>query len=201
MSEDLDCSLQLCPKITSEHINLTPFSSMNVRLAAQVLSQSVSTALFTWGSPEASATATFCKMFDLFFDCMNVRNIDEAKHKIKPFLAPYQSVDDERLEWLSKTFLKYLSDWTKSIDKRPGQFTPADKSKMFIAWQTYEAVQITTHSVIDLVKYLLQNGVQYVLTERLCQDLLENYFGRQRALGRRQDNPNVRLFGYHDNAI
>ena len=72
---------------------------------------------------------------------------------------------------------------------------------MFIAWQTYEAVQITTHSVIDLVKYLLQNGVQYVLTERLCQDPLENYFGRQRALGRRQDNPNVRLFGYHDNAI
>ena len=29
MTEDLDCSLQLCPKITSEHIHLTPFSCMS----------------------------------------------------------------------------------------------------------------------------------------------------------------------------
>ena len=36
MTEDLECGLQLCPKITSEHINLTSFSVMNVRLAAQV---------------------------------------------------------------------------------------------------------------------------------------------------------------------
>ena len=36
--EDLECGLQLCPKITTEHIQLTPFSLVNVRLAAQVLS-------------------------------------------------------------------------------------------------------------------------------------------------------------------
>ena len=40
-----------------------------------------------------------------------------------------------------------------------------------------------------------------MLTERFCQDPLENYFGRQRSMGRRRDNPNLRTFGYQDNTI
>ena len=43
--EDLECGLHLVPKITTEHINLLAFSVMNVSLAAQVLSSSVSVAL------------------------------------------------------------------------------------------------------------------------------------------------------------
>ena len=72
---------------------------------------------------------------------------------------------------------------------------------MFISWQTYEGVKITVHSAIELTKYLLQQNVPYVLTERFCQDPLENYFGRQRSLGRRKDNPSLRDFGYNDNTI
>ena len=45
---------------------------------------------------------------------------------------------------------------------------------MFLSWQTCEATLITTHSLIELVKFLLQNNVKYVLTERFCQDPLEN---------------------------
>lgn len=36
--DDIELGLQLCTKITTEHVNLSPFSVMNVRLAAQVLS-------------------------------------------------------------------------------------------------------------------------------------------------------------------
>ena len=43
--------------------------------------------------------------------------------------------------------------------------------------------------------------VEYVLTERLCQDPLENYFGRKRSKSQRKDNPNLRTFGYEDNAL
>ena len=77
MLEDLDCGLQLCPKITTEHIKLTPFSVMNVRLAAQVLSTSVSVALKSFGPPEATATAKYCEMFAKSFDCFIVRNTKE----------------------------------------------------------------------------------------------------------------------------
>ena len=39
------------------------------------------------------------------------------------------------------------------------------------------------------------------MTESFCQDPLENYFGQQRAIGARKDNPSVRDFGFNDNSI
>ena len=50
-------------------------------------------------------------------------------------------------------------------------------------------------------KFLLQQGTLYIFSERFCQNDLENYFGKQRAIGRRCDNPTVRDFGYYDNTI
>ena len=55
--------------------------------------------------------------------------------------------------------------------------------------------------MIDICKFLLQEGMEYVLTERFCQDPAEEYFGSQRKLGRRNDNPDIRTFGYNDNTI
>ena len=72
---------------------------------------------------------------------------------------------------------------------------------MFISSQTYEGLKITVNSIIEATQFLLQHQVKYVLTERFCQDPLENYFGRQRSLGSRKDNPSMADFGYNDNAI
>lgn len=199
--EDIECGLHLLPKLTYDHVKLTPFSCMNVRLAAQVLSESVGKVLQTFGSTQAKRTATFCLMMDKFFDCLNVRNSSEFVTKQKPFLKPFSSEHDERFTWLKETFLKYFSDWQESIEARMGNFSQGDKNNMFISWQTYEGIKITTQSVIELTKYLIQNGVSYVLTERFCQDPLENYFGRQRSMGRRKDNPTIRDFGFNDNTI
>ena len=91
MMEDLECGLQICPKITTEHIQLTPFSLWNVRLAAKVLSSSVSIALKSFGPQEAAGTALYCEMFDKFFDCLNLRNCTEHITKQKPFFKPYSS--------------------------------------------------------------------------------------------------------------
>ena len=63
---------------------------------------------------------------------------------------------------------------------------------MFILWQTYEGFQLTVHSFKEVCRILLEHGVQYILSERFCQDELENYFGRQRAIGSRRDNPSVK---------
>ena len=72
--EDVDCGLHLLPKLTYEHVKLTHYSVMNVTLAAQVLSSSVSAVLEQFGDPGAAGTAKFCKIMDQFFDCMNVRS-------------------------------------------------------------------------------------------------------------------------------
>ena len=72
---------------------------------------------------------------------------------------------------------------------------------MFISNQTYEGLKITVYSVIECCQFLLCNGAKYVLTERFCQDPLENYFGRQRSLSACKDNPNLKDFGFNDNTI
>ena len=66
------CGLQPLRKIIYEHAYLTPYSVMNVRLAAQVLSTTVSKVLSNYGPADAAGTAEFCLMFDKFFDNMNI---------------------------------------------------------------------------------------------------------------------------------
>ena len=55
--------LHILPKLSNEHIKLTSYSKMNVRLAAQVLS-SVSKVLLACSPPEAAETARFCSLMD-----------------------------------------------------------------------------------------------------------------------------------------
>ena len=149
----------------------------------------------------ATETSELILKMDKPFDCCNVRNTKEHTSAIKPFLAQYESQNDERFNWLKNEFLKYFVDWKENIAKRPGNFTANARTKMFLSWQTYEGLRITTLSLIECVKFLLGVGFSYVLTNKLCQDDLENYFGKQRAIGHRKDNPNVRDTGYNDNII
>ena len=51
------------------------------------------------------------------------------------------------------------------------------------------------HSFVELTKILLAiPGVQYVLSEKFCQDPVESFFGKQRSQGGRNENPNVKQF-------
>ena len=53
-----------------------------------------------------------------------------------------------------------------------------------------------------MAKFLLsQKEGLFLLSERLNQDPLESFFGKQRARGGRSDNPNVRSFLYNTQAI
>lgn len=42
-----------------------------------------------------------------------------------------------------------------------------------------------------MAKFLLKDNTLFLLSERFSQDPLENYFGRQRARGGRNENPNL----------
>ena len=177
------------------NIILSPNSVINVHLAAQVLSDSVGNVLLSFCSPDSHGTANFCLAMDKFFDCMNVRNTSEQILKAKPFLKPYKSTDDEKFIWLDQ-FLEYLRFWKVSIDDRPGSFSQAARSNMFLSWQTYEGIQISILSLKEVTPYLLRNDFSYVLSRKFCLDNLENYFGFQRAIGRRKSNPTVYDTGY-----
>lgn len=149
---------------------------MTVKYAVQVLSTSMSKAIESFGPKEASETSKYCLYMDMFFDCLNVPSIDEHKKKRKPFLAHYVDQNDERFEWLVNNFLGYFRNWKSTIESREGNFSRKDKTNMFIPEQTFEGLQITTYSLIESVKFLLKQGLTYVLTERFCQDPVEEFF-------------------------
>ena len=150
---------------------------MTVNYAVQTLSKTISVALSTFETPESIATAEYCEIIDSFFDCLNLRSLTEGRIKIKPFLEPYVSQNDERFTSLIENFLEYFNTWKESIDTRSGDFTATAKSKMFISYQTHQGFKITCYSTVDCVKFLLQEGMELVLTERFSQDALEEYFG------------------------
>ena len=81
------------------------------------------------------------------------------------------------------------------VQNREGKHTEEHRNRMFISQITYEGFAITVHSTLELVPYLLEVGFEYVLTERFCQDPLEEHFGDQRKLGGRAQNPDVYAIG------
>ena len=137
------------PKLTNEHIKLTPYSKINVRLAAQVLSSTVSKVLLAYGPPEAAETAHFYSLMDRSFDIMNIRNMQSQEFEQKPILAPFTSVNDPRFLLLRNVFLKYFQDWLNSVEQHQGNFTKDARQKMFISSQTYEGLKITVNSITE----------------------------------------------------
>ena len=198
---DQEYALHRLPKLTLDHIVLTGYSKMKVKLAVQVLSRTVSTCLVENGDPEVVGTATFCRMINDFFDCSNARSTTEHQRKRNELIKPYSTADDERLVWMKDTFLKYLEDWKASTMTREGNYTPAEKEKMFLSRQTFEGFKISVHSHIEAIKFLLSEGFDYVLSERFMQDVIEDYFGHQRTQQGRSDNPSAQQFGYNDLTI
>ena len=110
-------------------------------------------------------------------------------------------MENERFDGLFNVFLNYFNKWKLSIEDRGNNFSLNAQSKMFITWQTFQGFKITTNAIVEVAKFLLSEGVDFVLTERFCQDEIEEYFVNQRQLGRRSDNPDIQIFGYNDNAI
>ncbi len=121
--------------------------------------------------------------------------------KRKPFLQPYTSIDDERFTFLKDEFLEYFAEWKKAADQRKGDFTAADREKMFLSKATYEGLQATAHALIKCIQFLLQNGFKYVLANKFSPDPLEDHFGRHRGLGRRSCSPTIQALGHQENRL
>ncbi|XP_022107675.1 uncharacterized protein LOC110988468 [Acanthaster planci] len=201
---ELDTGLDRCSpglrrlhKISYEHLHLTPALRMRVYMAAQVLSSTVANAFQCHGKVGTASTVKFVTMFDQFFDCLNVSNTYKGVHSRKPALEPYKTVDDWRFDWLKEDFLGFLREWEEEVQSKQ-QLDKATKKKMTLSRETVEGIKITVHSFVELGKHLLkQPGVQYLLSEKFCQDPLEEYFSKQRGAGGSNENPSVEQFGHN----
>ena len=117
-------------------------------------------ALKFYGDPKTSETEKFCRTFDKWFDCLNVRNKSEYIRK-KSNLKPYIDPEDERLkvcwciitcvyielcvlqlQWLSEDFLSYLNEWEESVEARE-DVDDAEKAVMLLSAQTSYGLKMT----------------------------------------------------------
>ena len=75
------------------------------------------------------------------------------------------------------------------------------EGKGFVSRNLQWSKMVSVLTRVKAIKFLLEKGFQYVLTERFMQDVLEDYYGHQRARGCRSDNPTAQKFGYNDLTI
>ena len=90
VQHDMNNALKLLPKLTLAHVNLTPYSKMNVRLATQILSESVSCILREYFPIGTFATSQLCHNVNRFFDCLNTRSKSECITKRNEFCATFR---------------------------------------------------------------------------------------------------------------
>ena len=81
------------------------------------------------------------------------------------------------LSGLTKVFLRYLNYWKENIEKREGNY-----EKSAFHGRTHIGLKIRILSPMGVTKYLLSNGAEYLLTNKLCQDHVREYFAGQRAI-------------------
>lgn len=196
--KDEERPLKLMPKLTREHLYLTPHSKMRVNLAAQVMSSSVANVMTTYGLPEFSETAHFISLVDRFFDCLNTRSLTEADRRRKPDLKPYTSDNDTRFTFLLEEFLPYFHKWHSAL--KDLNISKTEFEKKCISVQTYEGLMITCQSAVEVSRILLADvKMPYILTTKFSQDPIEQHFGRHRTVGRRSDNPSLLQYMHQDN--
>ena len=76
---DLEGGQDYMPKLKLDHIKLTPYSVMNVRLATQILSETVGKTLHDFGAKDCVETANLWLYIDKFFNCCNVSHTKDRK--------------------------------------------------------------------------------------------------------------------------
>lgn len=178
--------LTLATKLTSRHVYYKN-EKMNVRLAAQVLSNSVGDALLYLKNEDVEfkgceATAQFCHMINNAFDIMNSRKLYSNK--------PYNNAISSKTFSQYKTFTNQFNDYVETLELEDGVKVIESKRKT-----GFKGMIMGLYSALDLFELLVsKNHLTFLLTYKLSQDHLETFFSAVRSRGGYNDNPTCRQF-------
>ena len=185
--------LHAANKISKRHINYANENKMNVRLATQTLSHSVSCSLRMLRDMHGEDTSTFktfktaqptadyCDAFNDAFDILNCRNL----LSFKMFKLPLNRKNYEKLNKRASELQHYI-EHLKAMD---GTFMYESQCKCgFVGF-------LTCLDVIFLIFEQVEKwGMSFLLTYKLLQDALENFFSAVRSKGGHNNNPTRRQF-------
>lgn len=173
--------LHAANKLTERHINFQN-EKMNVRLAAQTLSLSVSDAIKFCDFQDGEGTADFCKNINDTFDILNSMNVF-AKYKYKEPL----SVKNYEI---FKTKIEFLISYLKNILHNSGKLIIHTNRKT-----GFLGLIVCLTNLLNLYDVVISTGkMNYLLTFKLSQDHLETFFSAIRSRGGFNNNPTARQF-------
>jgi len=173
--------LRFVPKLTRRHVEVNAFTKMNVKLATQVLSQSVANGIRTYialnkMSTAAHATADFVEKINRIFDVMNSNKV-RVKNKWK---RPLTLKAGDQLNEL-KLFCEWANKWQFRSKKN------RNKIKQTLPFK--DGLILTCNSLHAVCLNLLEKcKFRFVLTSRFNQDVVENWFSCIRGKGRNNDS-------------
>lgn len=174
--------LKLLPKINHHHIYLSNFKSMKVKYAAQIFSDSMNTAMSVYMAlqkleAQALHTANFISDMNKLFDSFNSNKCGKEPHSLRYALSQ------------SSPHLSFLDDMLNNFNEC--RFVNAKRPACINGWI------ISIKSLIGLFNELSsQYNISKLLTRRLNQDPLENYFSIVRQQNGGCRNPTVSQFQY-----
>ncbi len=175
-------TLRMAKKLTDEHLDPPPiYGKMIVRYATQVLSHSVakgmqSCVLTKTLSKMVLPTSLFCEQFDTLFDIMNVsrpRDPKPFKRGLHPGNKDQQQFLDDSIKYIRG--LKVMNKEGKVINNH-------------FRWMDGMVMAITSLKMLcfDMCE---NQGFDFLLSRRLNQDPLENYFSIIRQRNGFDNNP------------
>ncbi|GAB1866409.1 hypothetical protein CAJAP_07488 [Camponotus japonicus] len=168
---------------------------MNVRLAAQMFSNSVADALnwleFDIKEPQfkgAAPTVTFCRLINNMFDLLNSRN----RFVKDPFKAPLSQHNIDEVKQNVIKYVAYICDLKVEDPKTKIRIpiTSSGRRTGFIG------MILSVRSVLGIYEQMeKQNlGMDYLLTYKLSQDHIETFFSAIRNQGGFNNNPSAFQF-------
>lgn len=182
--------LHAANKLKKNHIRYYE-NKMNVRLAAQTLSSSVSSSLKFCEQLNVlkgtSATSEFCEIFNDAFDITNCRN-KLAKGNY------YIAINDNtlpRIESFLEKFKLYVEQlrYERKIHELEGESLLKSQRKT-----GFLGFIICISNLINLFHLVKRYDMTYLLSYKLSQDHLEVFFSAMRSRGGYNNNPNAIQF-------
>lgn len=178
--------LTLAHKLTEQHLNVKGSTRQRVRPAVQLLSNTTAKAIKYCGEkglmPKGSEwgkAAEFVQTCNDWFDLFNSRVKFEGNN---PSRNAFGTNEKEQV--------KLLNDMTELILS-----LKVGKHKNIIQFQ--KGILLNNKSILEMFSYLKEKyKIEYILTTRLNQDVLENFFAYIRGMGGPNDHPSPLDFKY-----
>jgi len=166
--------INVCHKISNDHLSCEGNQRQNVKLAAQLLSHNTAVALKHYYANDDNPTADFIEMVNNWFDLMNVRF---PGNNITPFKAPYGMSNAVGAQ---NVLLNQVETFFKNVRCK-------GKCTMQLFQKGILMSILSLRQLHDLVSK--KHHVSYILTAKLNQDSLENLFSQLRSRGGLNDHP------------